>query len=91
MTDEPDDAYEEENEADSEWGLSIEEMLDQGEPEEEPDFTCGRCGGSGGGPEHWRCPSCLGSGEDKFARRAYLEDRRGDEEYDRLKDEGRLS
>ncbi len=32
------------------------------EGEQEPNNDCPTCGGSGGGPEHWRCPSCLGSG-----------------------------
>lgn len=57
------------------------------ETDEDPDFSCGVCGGSGGGPEHWACPRCDGSGTNKTARKAYLDDRRGDEEYDRWKDE----
>ncbi len=60
------------------------------EEDEEPNFDCGTCGGSGGGPEHWACPSCGGSGTNRAARKAYYDDRRGDEEYDRLKDEGRI-
>lgn len=60
---------------------------DDDEEEEEPDFTCGVCGGSGGGPEHWACSTCGGRGEDYRAKKAYLDDRRGDEEYDRRRDE----
>lgn len=30
--------------------------------EEPDDGSCYTCGGSGGGEDYWRCPSCHGSG-----------------------------
>jgi hypothetical protein len=38
------------------------------EPDDEYADCCRTCGGSGGGPEHWRCPTCRGSGIDPAAR-----------------------
>ncbi len=41
-------------------------MQDEIEAAEAANRDCPTCGGSGGGPEHWRCPSCLGSGQRKI-------------------------
>ena len=57
--------------------------------DEEPNFDCGVCGGSGGGPDQWGCPACGGRGINVRARKAYYEDQRGDERYDARRDEGR--
>jgi len=56
--------------------------------EEDPDFTCRTCYGTGGHPD-LGCHGCGGSGEDKRSKKAYFDSLRGDEEYDRQKDEGR--
>ena len=47
----------------------------EGEDEDEDDSEdCPRCQGSGGGPEHWACPDCGGSGRNLALARQRRED-----------------
>ena len=49
------------------------------EDSDDDSLDCPRCGGSGGGPEHWQCPDCLGSGRNQALARERREDYEADQ------------
>ena len=57
-------------------GYGESEGEDEGEAEDSED--CPRCQGSGGGPEHWACPDCGGSGRNLAMARQRREDYEAD-------------